>query len=47
MIAAWLMNLEVPIANLTEWLHEVDSDGNGSISVRELMSWIKEWYNGH
>lgn len=47
MILAWIQNLEIPIETLIEWLQTVDKDKNGKISVRELMTWVKDWYNGH
>lgn len=47
MILAWIQNLEIPIASLIDWLNEVDADHNGKVSVRELMTWVKGWYDGH
>lgn len=47
MIWAWILNREVPIASLIDWLNAVDKDKNGKVSVRELMTWVKDWYNGN
>lgn len=47
MILTWIMNAEIPIATLKEWLDDVDADHNGRISVQELIKWVKDWYNAH
>ena len=44
-LRAWVWNLEIPIASLTAWLKTVDEDGNGKISVREIVRYIKVWFS--
>lgn len=46
MIKAWILNLEVPIASLIDWLDAMDADKNGKVSVREIFAWVKAWYDG-
>ena len=46
MIWVWILNREIPIASLIDWLNVMDQDHNGKVSVREIMAWVKSWYDG-
>ena len=46
MILQWMMNTEIPIQTLKDWLDSVDANKNGKVSVRELMEYVKSWYRG-